>query len=80
MPTNQDLASHTIPDPSSGFRAGAEDDGDMSATAPDEQHLLMRVRQALVDAGIGTEDLTLDIEQDRVNVRGFVASHQLAVR
>lgn len=76
MPTNQDLASHTIPDPSTGFRAGSDDDGDMSAAAADEQHLLMRVQQALVDAGIGTEDLTIDVQQDRVNVRGFVASHE----
>ena len=76
MPTNQDLASHTIPDPSTGFRAGSDDDGDMSAAAADEQHLLMRVQQALDDAGIGTEDLTIDVQQDRVNVRGFVASHE----
>ncbi|MBV8756619.1 MAG: BON domain-containing protein [Deltaproteobacteria bacterium] len=80
MPTNQDLASHTIPDPSSGFRAGSDDDGDMSAASPEEQRLLVRVQQALVDAGIGTEDLTIDIQQDRVNIRGFVATHEEGVK
>ena len=52
----------------------------LRAKSPDEQHLLTRVRQALVDAGIGTEDLTIDIVEDRVNVRGLVASHEELVR
>ena len=53
---------------------------ELRARSPDEQHLLTRVQQALVDAGIGTEDLTIDIIEDRVNVRGLVASHDELVR
>ena len=53
---------------------------DLRAKSPDEQHLLTRVQQALVDAGIGTEDVTIDIVDGRVDVRGFVASHDELVR
>ena len=80
MPTNQELTRPTIPDSSTSFRSAADPDGELRAKSPDEQHLRTRVQQALVDAGIGTEDLTIEIVEDRVNVRGFVADHEELVR
>lgn len=52
----------------------------LSTRSPAEQHLLTRVRQALANAGIDTEHLTIEVVQDRVNVSGLVADHDELVR
>jgi hypothetical protein len=80
MPTNQDLARKTVPDAATGFRDAHEPDDILSARSPDEQHLLTRVRQALVKAGIDTEHLTIEVVQDRVNISGLVTDHDELVR
>jgi osmotically-inducible protein OsmY len=80
MPTNQDLARKTVPDAATGFRDAHEPDDVLSTRSPDEQHLLTRVRQTLVNAGIDTEHLTIEVVQDRVNVSGLVADHDELVR
>ena len=79
MPTNQDLARKTVPDTSTGFRDAANGQA-LSSRSPDEQRLLMRVRQALVNAGIDTEHLTIEVVHDRVNISGLVADHDELVR
>jgi hypothetical protein len=80
MPTNQDLARKTVPENGTGFRDATGGDDVLSTRSPEEQHLLMRVRQALVNAGIDTEHLTIEVIQDRVNVSGLVADHDELVR
>jgi osmotically-inducible protein OsmY len=80
MPTNQDLARKTVSDPATGFRDATGNGGVLSTRSPEEQHLLMRVRQALVGAGIETEHLTIEVIQDRVNVSGLVKDHDELVR
>lgn len=80
MPTNQDLARKTVPDAATGFRDATGGDDVLSTRSPEEQKLLMRVRLALVNAGVDTEHLTIEVIQDRVNVTGLVADHDELVR
>lgn len=80
MPTNQDLAHKTVPDAGTGFGEATGGGDVLSTRSPDEQHLLTRVRQALVSAGIRTEHLTIDVVGDRVDVTGLVADHDDLVR
>lgn len=77
-PTSYDeIAKRTVVEPEGVFRPSAEQvrqarEG-FRALDGDEQQLLGRVRAALAASGLPIANLVVEVERDRVTVRGAVA-------
>lgn len=75
-PTYDDITRRTVPEPDSGFRPTPEQERQAfegyRALDADESALHGRVMDALRDSGLNWQALSIEVERDRVSVRGAV--------
>jgi HSP20 family molecular chaperone IbpA len=82
--TYDEITRRIVPDPDSSFRPSPEQvrqayEG-FRALDPEEQRLLDRVRAAISASGLDIEHVDLEIDRDRVTVRGKVRDAETAAR
>ena len=79
-----EIVRATVPDPDSSWRPTHEQEKRANegfrAMDPDEQRLCDRVHDALLAAGIDTTTIHLEIDRDRVILRGHVREPKLLAR
>jgi osmotically-inducible protein OsmY len=77
--TYDEIVRATVPNPDSSWRPTQEQERrakeGFRALAPDEQRLCDRVHDALLAAGIDTTQLHIEVDRDRVILRGHVRDH-----
>ena len=78
--TYDEIVRATVPDPDSSWRPSPDQERrareGFRALTPDEQSLCHRVHDALLAAGIDTTQLHIEIDRDRVILRGQVRDVQ----
>jgi hypothetical protein len=71
-----EIVRRTVPDPDSSWRPSVEQEHrayeGFRAMAPEEQELCHRVHDALLAAGIDTTQLHIEVDHNRVTLRGQV--------
>lgn len=74
--TYDEITRATVPDPDSSWRPSPEQEKrafeGFRAMAPEEQRLWDRVHDALLSAGVDTTQLHIEVDRDRVILRGQV--------
>lgn len=74
--TYDEIVRATVPEPDSSWRPSPEQEKrareGYRALTPDEQRLCDRVHDALLAAGINTQPLQIEVDRDRVILRGQV--------
>jgi hypothetical protein len=82
--TYDEIVRATVPDPDSSWRPTPEQERrareGFRALDPDEQRLSDRVHDTLLAAGIDTTQLHIEIDRDRVILRGHVRDHHALSR
>lgn len=77
--TYDEIVRRTVPEPDSSFRPSPEQVRDafegFRALDADEQALFDRIDSALVESGHDLQDVTVEVERDRVTLRGSVRDH-----
>lgn len=80
----EDIIRATVPDPDTSWRPTTEEERrafeGFRALDPEEQRLHDRVHDTLLEAGIDTMPLDIEIDRDRVILRGKVRDHRLLDR
>lgn len=80
----EDIVRATVPDPDTSWRPTPEEERrafeGYRALTPAEQRLHDRVHDALLAAGIDTMPLDIEVDRDRVILRGQVRDHRLLDR
>jgi len=79
-----DIVRRTVPDPDSSWRPTREQEKrayeGFRALDPEEQELEERVHDALLAAGLDASTLQIEIDRDRVILRGQVRDHESLMR
>lgn len=74
--TYEDITRRTVPNPDSSFRPSREQEREAfqghRAMDADEDALYQRVREVLRNSGIDVDQVSVEVERDRVSVRGTV--------
>jgi osmotically-inducible protein OsmY len=75
-PTYDEITRRTVPEPDSSFRPSADQERQAfegyRAMDDDEKALHARVMDALRASGINWQGISIEVERDRVSVRGTV--------
>jgi osmotically-inducible protein OsmY len=82
--TYDEIVRATVPDPDSSWRPSVEQEHraheGFRAMDPDEQRLCHRVHDTLLAAGIDTTRLKIEVDRNRVILRGEVRDAHLLMR
>lgn len=80
----EEIVRRTVPDPDSSWRPTVEQEKrayeGFRALDPEEQMLQERVCDALLSAGLDASTLHIEIDRDRVILRGEVRDHESLMR
>lgn len=77
----EEIVRATVPDPDSSWRPSIEEEHrafeGYRAMEPEEQRLCNRVHDALLAAGMDTTKIKIEVDRDRVILRGQVTDQEM---